>query len=338
MPPAIGPIVELLPRRGQQPPAGAVLRLRRRVIARPCSRLEAVPRSLNVVSGRRYYSPSLGRFLGRDPIKERGGLNLYGFVRNNPINSWDFLGMVNSDNIQAELELLRDEVRQLMQDDMDSGYSASHGPNQQTIQDKLSQIDRLEAQLQQIVRRTDAAHDFAMPELGVGIVLANNGTPPAAPLSQRKFTIYLEAEAAKKLLIAAFSDGEAVYSDKTTGQLFASQVKSWAARIDRRFAASIQLETFASLEDLTKKVAGGGPNDHSWAVMHGVFSNGEYSKNVQIGSGDSTEEVQMRAALGATGRDVEPMHCNEKELLWSSEIFARIEAMLEYYGAIRPKG
>jgi RHS repeat-associated protein len=46
-----------------------------------------------VYYGRRYYSPSQGRFLGRDPKMEKGGLNLYGFVTNNPINSWDYLGM-----------------------------------------------------------------------------------------------------------------------------------------------------------------------------------------------------------------------------------------------------
>lgn len=42
---------------------------------------------------RRYYSPSQGRFLGRDPKNEKGGLNLYGFCRNNGINLWDVLGM-----------------------------------------------------------------------------------------------------------------------------------------------------------------------------------------------------------------------------------------------------
>jgi len=31
--------------------------------------------------------------VGRDPIEEEGGLNLYGFVRNNPMNAWDDLGM-----------------------------------------------------------------------------------------------------------------------------------------------------------------------------------------------------------------------------------------------------
>jgi RHS repeat-associated protein len=44
-------------------------------------------------SGRRYYNPQLGRWLGRDPIEEKGGLHLYGFVGNNGVNKWDFLGM-----------------------------------------------------------------------------------------------------------------------------------------------------------------------------------------------------------------------------------------------------
>ena len=31
--------------------------------------------------------------MGRDPIKEKGGLNLYAFCRNDSINLWDYLGM-----------------------------------------------------------------------------------------------------------------------------------------------------------------------------------------------------------------------------------------------------
>ncbi len=57
------------------------------------SRKSQFPRLNTRVSGRRYYSPANGRFLGRDPIKEKGGLNLYGFVINNPINLWEYLGM-----------------------------------------------------------------------------------------------------------------------------------------------------------------------------------------------------------------------------------------------------
>lgn len=46
-----------------------------------------------VYYGYRYYSPSQGRFLNQDPIEEQGGLNLYGFVGNNGMNHWDYLGM-----------------------------------------------------------------------------------------------------------------------------------------------------------------------------------------------------------------------------------------------------
>jgi RHS repeat-associated protein len=42
--------------------------------------------------GRRFYDPKNGRFIGRDPISEGGGLNLHGFVQNNPVNGWDYLG------------------------------------------------------------------------------------------------------------------------------------------------------------------------------------------------------------------------------------------------------
>jgi RHS repeat-associated protein len=41
----------------------------------------------------RPYSPQLRIFLNRDPIGEEGGLNRYGFVFNNPINTVDPLGL-----------------------------------------------------------------------------------------------------------------------------------------------------------------------------------------------------------------------------------------------------
>lgn len=41
----------------------------------------------------RSYSPSLGRFLQPDPIGERGGMNLYNFALNDPVNQVDPLGL-----------------------------------------------------------------------------------------------------------------------------------------------------------------------------------------------------------------------------------------------------
>jgi RHS repeat-associated protein len=39
--------------------------------------------------GYRYHNASTGRWISRDPIQEKGGLNVYGFVRNNPIQEVD---------------------------------------------------------------------------------------------------------------------------------------------------------------------------------------------------------------------------------------------------------
>jgi RHS repeat-associated protein len=43
--------------------------------------------------GRRLYDPLLGRWINRDPIGEFGGANLYGYVRNGPIDRLDRLGL-----------------------------------------------------------------------------------------------------------------------------------------------------------------------------------------------------------------------------------------------------
>jgi RHS repeat-associated protein len=40
----------------------------------------------------RFYDPNLQRWLNRDPIQEKGGLNLYAFVKNEEINQFDPLG------------------------------------------------------------------------------------------------------------------------------------------------------------------------------------------------------------------------------------------------------
>jgi len=43
--------------------------------------------------GYRFYDPGAGRWLNRDPIGEEGGMNLYGFVNNDPLNLLDYLGL-----------------------------------------------------------------------------------------------------------------------------------------------------------------------------------------------------------------------------------------------------
>ena len=55
-----------------------------------------------------FYNPSSGRWLSRDPIGERGGVNLYGFVRNNPVSLVDLLGLRD---ITAEEQKVLDELQ-----------------------------------------------------------------------------------------------------------------------------------------------------------------------------------------------------------------------------------
>jgi RHS repeat-associated protein len=53
----------------------------------------------------RAYSPSLGRWLSRDPLGESAGSNLYAYVGNNPIGFTDPLGLrVYSTNMQGPLQ------------------------------------------------------------------------------------------------------------------------------------------------------------------------------------------------------------------------------------------
>jgi RHS repeat-associated protein len=49
--------------------------------------------------GYRYYNDTTGRWPSRDPIGERGGMNLYGFVGNDGVNRWDYLGNFGSGGV-----------------------------------------------------------------------------------------------------------------------------------------------------------------------------------------------------------------------------------------------
>ncbi|MCX6883825.1 MAG: RHS repeat-associated core domain-containing protein [Verrucomicrobia bacterium] len=50
----------------------------------------------------RYYNPSAGRWLSRDPLGERGGANAYGFIGNEPVNDVDVLGLLAASVVSVE--------------------------------------------------------------------------------------------------------------------------------------------------------------------------------------------------------------------------------------------
>jgi len=62
------------------------------------------PETALLYYGLRYYHPPTGRWPSRDPIGERGGLNLYGFVGNAPVYSIDVLGAMQIDNMRPILD------------------------------------------------------------------------------------------------------------------------------------------------------------------------------------------------------------------------------------------
>jgi len=50
--------------------------------------------------GFRFYDPMLQRWLNQDPLGEAGGINLYGFVGNDPVNRIDPFGLAD-DSVNA---------------------------------------------------------------------------------------------------------------------------------------------------------------------------------------------------------------------------------------------
>jgi RHS repeat-associated protein len=60
--------------------------------------------------GFRYYNPSTGRWLGRDPGQEQGGMNLYNFVGNDAIDQFDELGLLTMSDVNNAYDLFASQV------------------------------------------------------------------------------------------------------------------------------------------------------------------------------------------------------------------------------------
>jgi RHS repeat-associated protein len=73
--------------------------------------------------GYRYYNPNTGRWLNRDPLEEDGGVNVYGFVANDAINSFDYLGLKGNGHHLVPWSIFNGAVKEEVQKFFDSDLS-----------------------------------------------------------------------------------------------------------------------------------------------------------------------------------------------------------------------
>lgn len=71
------------------------MKILRRVFLIATAAMFLTTRAHAVLFWARPYSPNLQRWITRDPIGEQGGVNLYGYVQNDPVNFIDPLGLAN---------------------------------------------------------------------------------------------------------------------------------------------------------------------------------------------------------------------------------------------------
>jgi len=72
--------------------------------------------------GFRFYAPELGRWISRDPMGKAGGVNLYGFVYNDPIVKLDWLGLFDHHLFPPgvfDFDMLREFGNPMTIDDLD---------------------------------------------------------------------------------------------------------------------------------------------------------------------------------------------------------------------------
>jgi RHS repeat-associated protein len=165
--------------------------------------------------GYRFYSPQLGRWLSRDPLSEKGSINLYSFSSNNPITKFDPFGASDYGRepsaVQAELDAAVEALRRERGDKKDSGTTTDNSKKygevkeavEKGLKDKLLEkvcgflpicvsADKPELTVGKSVgvEVNDVEVVSVGGEVGVGINKTENPTPRGA-----LFTLRLKLEA-----------------------------------------------------------------------------------------------------------------------------------------------
>ena len=112
------------------------------------------------LSGLRYYNPTLGRWVNRDPIEEIGGLNLYAFVKNWPQGGVDILGL--TDACQASQI---GDIRAIMyyDDEHDSAFFMTHWKYENVGTESLDAIIEAGSTVSTAIDFINIVADLAIP-------------------------------------------------------------------------------------------------------------------------------------------------------------------------------
>ncbi len=146
-----------------------------------------------------FYDPGLQRWINRDPIQEEGGINLYGFVCNDPLNSIDTLGLYNTCGHNSLYDsALKDRMSKESLDGIKQGSkdtddaskggqkpenSYQHGmrsPDQNPENARRDADDFIKDKLNEAIKaEREGRHNDAMNELGKGMHTITDRLSPA---------------------------------------------------------------------------------------------------------------------------------------------------------------
>ena len=106
----------------------------------------------------RHYSPTTARWLSRDPIEERGGLNLYAFCGNNSLKQVDYLGQA-APGIDISIAI-RDLIDLINSTRVDNGAAHSYCERYSRYIDATCCRDGVEEQDNYVLKARNMCHDF----------------------------------------------------------------------------------------------------------------------------------------------------------------------------------
>ena len=150
-----------------------------------------------------HYETASGRsnWPNRDPIEEAGGINLYAMVHNNPIDYWDFIGLQQCRDCNAE---------------HDACYANAESAKDQMVDDARATrdfaLDQLSAEEAQRRSYCDSLDDGTL--IGVGLSLACHATTSAV-----FGTVRLEVRAVYAGLVATANALETLSKNQCDGEL-----------------------------------------------------------------------------------------------------------------------